>query len=80
MRKGALLIDQQKKGSMEMGYCELCKQRASTPGMSMLLRDVNGNMTAQLCQPCLKKLKNAVRSPKPQVVDIYPVTNKDGAK
>lgn len=54
-------------------YCELCKQRASTQGMSMILRDLNGNTQARLCQQCLKKLKNAVRSPQPQVVDIYPV-------
>lgn len=52
--------------------CELCKQRNSTQGMSMVLKDVNGNITVQLCQPCLKKLKTAVRSPEKQVVEIYP--------
>lgn len=45
----------------------------------MILKDVNGNISANLCQPCLKKLKNGVKSPKPQNVEIYPVT-KAGAK
>ena len=62
-----------------MAYCELCKQRMATQGMSMILKDVNGNISANLCQPCLKKLKNGVKSPKPQNVEIYPVT-KAGAK
>ena len=53
--------------------CELCKQRNSTQGMGAVLKDVNGNTTIVLCQPCLKKLKTAVKSSQPQVVDIYPV-------
>ena len=57
-------------------YCELCKKNNATHGMSMILKDVNGNMTANLCQSYLKKLKNAVKSPKPMVVDIYPDDSK----
>ena len=57
-------------------YCELCKRNNATQGMSMILKDINGNMTAQLCQPCLKKLKNAVKNPKPMVIDIYPIVTK----
>ena len=41
--------------------------------MSMKLNDVNGSMLVDLCQPCLKKLKTAVKNPKPQKVDIYPI-------
>ena len=56
--------------------CELCKVNNTTHGMSMRLNDVNGSITAQLCQPCLKKLKNAVKDPKPQKVEIYPKETK----
>ena len=52
--------------------CELCKTNNATQGMSMRLRDVNGAMEAKLCQPCLKKLKNAVKNPNPIRVEIYP--------
>lgn len=55
-----------------MKKCELCKTNNATQGMSMKLNDVNGSIVADLCQPCLKKLKNAVRNPKPMKVDIYP--------
>lgn len=58
--------------------CELCKKQNAHTGMSMILKDVNGNMTVQLCQPCLKKLKDAVKSPKQMNVDIYPVKNAGG--
>ena len=54
-------------------YCELCKQRSSTPGMGAILKDVNGNTEIKLCQSCLKKLKNGVKSPDKQNVEIYPV-------
>lgn len=53
--------------------CELCKQKNATKGMGAVLKDINGNTTIDLCQPCLKKLKTAVKSAQPQVVDIYPV-------
>ena len=56
--------------------CELCKTNNATKGMSMRLNDVNGSMNVQLCQPCLKKLKTAVKDPKPQKVEIYPATTK----
>lgn len=56
--------------------CELCKVNNATNGMSMRLNDVNGSMTVQLCQPCLKKLKNAVKNPKPMKIEIYPVDSK----
>ena len=56
-----------------MAYCELCKQRAATQGMGAVLKDVNGNTSIVLCQQCMKKLKNAVKSPEKQVVEIYPV-------
>ena len=56
--------------------CELCKTNNARQGMSMRLNDVNGSITVQLCQPCLKKLKNAVKDPKPQKVEIYPITTK----
>ena len=52
--------------------CELCKKNNSKQGMSMLLRDVNGNTNVQLCQPCLKKLKDAVKSPKRMNIEITP--------
>lgn len=51
--------------------CGLCKKNNITVGMSMLLRDRNGNMDVQLCQSCLKKLKNGVRNTKPMKVEIY---------
>ena len=56
--------------------CELCKINNAFKGMSMRLNDVNGSVTVQLCQPCLKKLKNAVRDPHPMKVEIYPVVEK----
>ena len=56
--------------------CELWKTNNANQGMSMRLNDVNGSITVQLCQPCLKKLKNAVKDPKPQKVEIYPATTK----
>ena len=56
--------------------CELCKQRMATQGMSAILKDVNGNTSANLCQVCLKKLKTAVRSDQPQNVEIYPIKKK----
>lgn len=56
--------------------CELCKVNNAASRMSMRLNDVNGSMTAQLCQPCLKKLKNAVRDPEPKKVEIYPIDEK----
>ena len=56
--------------------CELCKINNTTHGMSMRLNDVNGSITVQLCQPCLKKLKDAVKNPKPMKVEIYPVDTK----
>ena len=59
---------------MAIKKCGLCKQNNATQGMSMKLNDINGSMVVDLCQPCLKKLKTAVRDPKPQKVDIYPVT------
>jgi hypothetical protein len=46
--------------------------------MGATLRDVNGNITIQLCQPCLKKLKTAVKSAQQQVVEIYPVKTAGG--
>lgn len=52
--------------------CELCKKQNAHAGMSAVLKDVNGTITVQLCQPCLKKLKTAVKSSKPMNVDIYP--------
>ena len=60
---------------MEVKKCGLCKLNNATHGMSMKLNDVNGSMVVDLCQVCLKKLKTAVRNPKPMTVDIYP---KDG--
>ena len=60
--------------------CELCKQRNANPRMGAVLKDVNGNMTIQLCQPCLKKLKTAVKSSKPMVIDIYPAMSLEGVK
>ena len=57
-------------------YCELCKKNNATQGMSMILKDINGNITVKLCQPCLKKLKTAVKNPKPMVIDIYPEKQK----
>ena len=59
-----------------MTYCELCKKNNAKPGMSMILKDINGNTSANLCQTCLKKLKNGVKSPKQQNVEIYPVETK----
>ena len=56
--------------------CGLCKKENYHAGMSMILKDINGNTTVQLCQPCLKKLKTAVKSPKQMVVDIYPDNQK----
>ena len=56
--------------------CELCKVNNATKGMSMRLNDVNGNINVDLCQPCLKKLKTAVRDPKPQKVEICPADEK----
>ena len=53
--------------------CELCKRNSQHPRMSIVLKDINGTMTAKVCQPCLKKLKNAVKNPKPLNIDIYPV-------
>ena len=53
--------------------CDLCKQRNATQGMSAVLKDINGNTTVQLCQTCLKKIKNGVKSALPQTVEIYPV-------
>ena len=53
--------------------CELCKTNNAVQGMSMRLRDLNGAMEANLCQSCLKKLKNAVKNPSPMKVEIYPV-------
>ena len=41
--------------------------------MGAILKDVNGNTSIVLCQPCLKKLKTAVKSSLPQNVEIYPV-------
>ena len=61
---------------MALKRCGLCKMNYTTAGMSMKLNDVNGSIVVDLCQPCLKKLKNAVRDSKPQKVDIYPVTGK----
>lgn len=60
--------------------CELCKKQNATNGMSMILKDINGNMSVNLCQPCLKKLKTAVKTPKPMNVDIYPVNAKGAQK
>lgn len=56
--------------------CELCKVNNSTQGMYMRLKDLNGTINVNLCQPCLKKLKNAVRDSKPVRVEIYPADNK----
>lgn len=56
--------------------CGLCKKENSHAGMSMILKDINGNTTVLLCQPCLKKLKTAVKSSKQMVVDIYPDNQK----
>lgn len=56
--------------------CELCKTNNATHGMSAILKDVNGNTTVQLCQACLKKLKNAAKSTEPMVIDIYPAEKK----
>lgn len=56
--------------------CELCKTNNAHQGMSMRLNDVNGSITVQLCQPCLKKLKNAVKDSRPQTVEIYPKETK----
>ena len=56
--------------------CELCKQRAATQGMGAVLKDVNGNTSIVLCQTCLRKLKNAVKSELPQNVEIYPIKKK----
>ena len=53
--------------------CELCKRNNANPKMRMMMYDINGTMPAQLCQPCLKKLKNAVRDPKPHRVEIYTI-------
>lgn len=52
--------------------CGLCKKENAHAGMSIILKDINGNTTVQVCQPCLKKLKNAVKSSKPMNIDIYP--------
>ena len=56
--------------------CELCKKQAAHAGMSAVLKDVNGTTTVQLCQPCLKKLKQAYKSTKPMNIDIYPDNQK----
>lgn len=56
--------------------CELCKKQNARQGMSMILKDINGNTNVNLCQPCLKKLKNAVKNPKPMNIDIYPADTK----
>ena len=53
--------------------CGLCKKQNAHAGMSAILKDINGNTTVQLCQPCLKKLKDAVKSSKQMNIDIYPV-------
>lgn len=53
--------------------CGLCKKNNAANKMSMTLKDVNGNLPVQLCQPCLKKLKDAVKSPNQMVIEIYPV-------
>ena len=52
--------------------CELCKTNNVTAKMSIVLKDVNGTTTVNVCQPCLKKLKTAVKTPGPLVIDIYP--------
>ena len=41
--------------------------------MGAVLKDINGNIEIKLCRNCLKKLKNAVKSPEKQNVEIYPV-------
>ena len=46
--------------------------------MGAILKDVNGNTEIKLCQPCLKKLKTAVKSSKPMNIDIYPVKTGNG--
>lgn len=68
---------QTEKGETKM-LCELCKRNNANPRMGAILKDVNGNTEIKLCQPCLKKLKTAVKSSKPMVIDIYPVKMETG--
>lgn len=76
MLNGIVLMERRKE-TLKM-YCELCKKNNQTNRMGMTLKDVNGNMEVRLCQPCLKKLKNAVKNPRQMVVEIYPVkTNEE---
>lgn len=53
--------------------CELCKRQTANPRMFITLIDINGSNKANVCQGCLKKLKNAYRNPDPVSIEIYPV-------
>lgn len=53
--------------------CELCKRTTANPRMFLTLIDINGSNKINVCQGCLKKLKNAWRSKTPVSIEIYPV-------
>ena len=56
--------------------CGLCKKNNTTHGMALATYDVNGVEKFDVCQACLKKIKNGHRDAKPQNVEIRPVTEK----
>lgn len=60
-----------------MQKCELCKRNNITQGMYLTLIDVNGSNKIKVCQPCLKKLKNAWRGTTPVTIEIYPVKSEE---
>lgn len=53
--------------------CELCKHNEANPRMFITLIDLNGSNKISVCQPCLKKLKNAYKDPKEKSIEIYPI-------
>lgn len=52
--------------------CELCKKNNATPGMAIATYDINGVEKFDVCQMCLKKIKNGHKNKNPQDVEIRP--------
>ena len=65
-------MKQFRKGGDQKMKCELCKKNNVTQGMALATYDVNGVVKFQVCQQCLKKIKNGHRDTKPQDVEIRP--------
>ena len=52
--------------------CELCKKNDAHPRMFIETYDINGIEKHNVCQLCLKKIKNGFKDKKPQDVEIHP--------